>query len=403
MSNRPVLLALAACLLAVPAAAQNVTTRNLSRPEVEFSEPFTQLAGVRELRDGRVIAIDPRDKIVQVIDLRAGSATRLGRDGAGPGEYGLPLRLLPLPGDTSAVVDLLNNRMLLINPNATVGGFVETPPPSEGRGGGGMIVMASGMPTAVDARGRFYGEGSPITMVNGTPQSSDSVPMLRWSRAAAKRDTVAWRSVPKDAVQVSGGNRGGRANVNVRIGGGGAPFQPADQMTVAPDGRVAIVHAEPYRVDFVSETGQRTTGQPIRYDRVRVSEGHKEEWRESRRSAMGIAISMENGRRSAQMMPMRDVPDPENWGGEYMPPFLANTSAATFSNDGYLWIRRTGPAGQPPTYDVIDRAGNLAAKVVLPQRSRLVGFGNGTVYTVRLDEDDLQYLQRHRFSMPERP
>jgi hypothetical protein len=86
-----------------------------------------------------------------------------------------------------------------------------------------------------------------------------------------------------------------------------------------------------------------------------------------------------------------------------MPPFLANGTALAFSNDGYLWVRRTGPAGQPPTYDVIDRAGNLAAKVVLPQRTRLAGFGNGTVYTVRLDEDDLQYLQRHRFSMPERP
>jgi len=40
---------------------------------------------------------------------------------------------------------------------------------------------------------------------------------------------------------------------------------------------------------------------------------------------------------------------------------------------------------------------------VLPKRSRLVGFGNGTVYTARFDEDDLQYLQKHRFTMPDRP
>jgi hypothetical protein len=33
----------------------------------------------------------------------------------------------------------------------------------------------------------------------------------------------------------------------------------------------------------------------------------------------------------------------------------------------------------------------------------LLGFGNGAVYIARLDEDDLQYLQKHRFAMPERP
>jgi hypothetical protein len=135
-----------------------------------------------------------------------------------------------------------------------------------------------------------------------------------------------------------------------------------------------------------------------------VSEAHKQEWRERQKSAMGLAITSDNtGRRSAAMVPNRDVQDPESWGGEYMPPFLSGTNTLSFSNDGYLWVQRTGPAGQPPTFDVIDRAGNLALKVVLPKKSRLLGFGNGAVYIARVDEDDLQYLQRHRFVMPERP
>ena len=81
-----------------------------------------------------------------------------------------------------------------------------------------------------------------------------------------------------------------------------------------------------------------------------------------------------------------------------MPPFLGQ--ALKFSNDGLLWIRRTGPAGQPPTYDVIDRAGKLVQKVVLPKGSRVVGFGNGVVYTARVDSDGLEYLQKHRFAIP---
>jgi hypothetical protein len=174
-------------------------------------------------------------------------------------------------------------------------------------------------------------------------------------------------------------------------------------MAVAPDGRVAIVHHDPYSVDFVSETGQRTRGQPIRHDRIRISEGHKQEWRDRQRSATGMMVTDNNGRRSAAMVPNRDVRDPESWGGEYMPPFLPTQNTLMFSNEGYLWIQRTGPAGQPPTWDVIDRAGNVVQRVVLPKKARLLGFGRGAVYVARVDEDDLQYIQKYAFAMPERP
>lgn len=396
--------AFALSLLAVPAVAQSVQTRTLSKPDAEFSEPFTMLAGVRELKDGRVIAIDPRDKTIQVVDFKSGSATKLGREGSGPGEYGLPMRLLALPNDTTAIVDMLNNRMLLINPDAKVGGFVDLnvpAPAGRGDGRGATMMVGNNMPTAADARGRMYAQGSPFRIVDGVPQAADSAPMTRWDRATGKRDTVAFLRIPAGANQISGSRGRGGANVSVRIGGG-APFTGADQMAVAPDGRVALVHHDPYSVEFVNEAKQRTRGQPIKYDRIKVSDGHKQEWRDRQKNAMGIMMTNDNGRRSAAMVPQRDVQDPETWGDEYMPPFLSGNTL-NFSNDGYLWVARTGPAGQPPTYDVIDRGGNLVQKVVLPKKARLVGFGNGTIYITRSDEDDLQYLQRHRFAMPERP
>ena len=403
MQNR-LILTTGMLAMAVPAFAQNVPTRTLSKPDAEYSEPFTQIAGVRELRDGRVITIDPREKAVQVVDFRAGSATKLGREGSGPGEYGMPFSLLALPNDTTAVLDMLNQRMLLINPNATIGGFVDlnTPRPS-GRAGGGTMMIGGSMPRMADAKGRMYLEGPPFRMTESGPQPADSVPMIRWDRTSGKRDTVAWRGVPQGSAQISGSRRGGGQNVSVRIGGG-APFAGSDVMLVAPDGRVAIVRHEPFSVEYVSETGQRTRGQPINYQKVRVSEGHKEEWRERQRGATFMSITSDNsGRRSATMGSNPNPSDPEDWGGEFMPPFLNSTNNVVFSNDGYLWIARTGPAGQPPTYDIIDRGGNVVQRVVLPKRHRLLGFGNNAVYVARLDEDDLQYLQKYRFSMPERP
>lgn len=403
MQNR-LLLTAGMLAFAAPAFAQNVPTRTLSKPDAEFAEPFTQIAGVRELRDGRVITIDPRDKTIQVVDLRAGKATKLGREGSGPGEYGLPMRLLALPNDTSAVVDMLNNRMLLINPNATVGGFVDLNVPAPGgRGdGGGRVLIGGSMPQSSDAKGRMYMEGPPFRMTENGPQSADSVPMVRWDRASGKRDTLAWRRVAQGSTQISGGRSGGGQNVRMSIGGG-PPFAGADGMVIGPDGRVAVVRHDPFSVDYVSETGQRTRGQPIRYEKVKVSDGHKEEWRERQRGTTGMFITNDNGRRTAGMAPPSNVQDPETWGGEFMPPFLTGTNNLVFSNDGYLWIARTGPAGQAPTYDIVDRGGNVVQRVVLPKRHRLLGFGNNAVYVARLDEDDLQYLQKHRFSMPDRP
>lgn len=250
------------------------------------------------------------------------------------------------------------------------------------------------MPQMADLEGRMYTPGSPFQMVNDQPRPADSTALLRWDRKTGKRDTIAWLRVPRSNVQIGGG----RNNVTVRVGGG-APFRGADQLAVGPDGRVAIAHVDPYRIEYINESGQHTLGPVISYDRVKVSEGHKKEWREGRRNAMAMAITDDNGRRSARMVPMNKVEDPEDWGDEYMPPFLANDNALRFSQDGHLWVRRTGPAGMIPAFDVFDRSGRLVLKVQLPRRSNLIGFGNGTVYVNRLDEDDLQYLQRYRFAM----
>lgn len=376
--------------LTVPAAAQDVPTRTLSRPAAEFAEPFTQVAGVRELGDGRVVVADPRDKIVQVIDFRSGSAQAIGREGSGPGEYAMPISLFAFPGDTSGVLDPLNRRMLLITPEAKPGAFVDITPPSTGRAGGGPGIMMMGNIIAVDNRGRFYLRGTPFRIVDGAPQPADSVPIERWDRASGRRDTVAYLPVPSGTASFSGS----AGRVSMRIGPSG-PFAAQDLVAVTPDGRVAIIHADPFRVDFVDANGTRTQGQPIRHDRIRLSEGHKQQWRDQQRTATRVMMTNDNGRMSARMVPGGDIQEPATW-PDYLPPFLAN--AAIFAPDGRLWLRRTTAANAPPTYDVIDGNGRVVERVVLPQRSRVVGFGNGSVYVTRSDEDDLQYLQR--FTLP---
>ena len=94
--------------LPVGLAAQRPVT--LGKPDAEFGEPFSQIAGIRELSNGKVIVSDQRERIVLLIDMKTQASTRIGREGSGPGEYGTPQRIIALAGDTSAIQDPSNVR-----------------------------------------------------------------------------------------------------------------------------------------------------------------------------------------------------------------------------------------------------------------------------------------------------
>lgn len=392
VARRTLLTALA--LGAVPLLALDAQpTRSLARPEAEFPEPFTQVGAVRELSDGRLVVIDPRDKIVQLVDFRNGSGTKVGREGSGPGEYAFPSRLVALPGDSSGVYDMLNSRMLVVLPNGKPGSFITTEAAAVGGGAGGRgtVRIGGALPRFTDARGRLYWTGQPFTQAagDGPPTSADSVPVVRYDRATKKTDSLAWVRVAKGNVQTSGGS----GNVQLRIGIAN-PFQPRDEWAVLPDGRVAVLRSPEYRVDWYGPNGKSSSA-PIAYEKLKLTEAHKAQWRESRKQQTMMMVTMNNGQRSVRTgPPAADLPDPGDW-PELLPPFVDN---ATFvAPDGMLWVHRTRAANDPtPNYDVLDGTGKVAMRVELPAGTRLVGLGKGTVYATRTDDDDLQYLQRYR-------
>jgi hypothetical protein len=170
----------------------------------------------------------------------------------------------------------------------------------------------------------------------------------------------------------------------------------ADQWAVASDGRVAVVSVYPYRVTFTEVDGRRWTAEPIRTEPVRVTEAHKKLWRESRRQPVASLTFSASGETVAGFS-QREVAEPSAW-PETLPPFLMD--ALAFAPNGILWVLRTSAADAPATFDLIDTAGRISARVALPPRARLVGFGAKSVYIVRRDNDDLEYLQRHPLPEP---
>lgn len=378
-----------ALVLAVPALAQQ--PQPLGRPTAEFAEPFSRVSGLRELADGRVVVSDMREKLVQVIDLQRQTARTVSREGSGPGEYAMPTSLFAMPNDQTLLVDMLNRRFLMIKPDGTPG---ETISPPQLGGGGGPVTMGGLVNArAADAQGRLYFQDLGIRPGGPSP---DSVAILRWRPGETRVDTAAWVRGPQTNVSSTpAGGAGGGGGMRITVGSS-VVWAPQDAWGVAADGRVARARPEPYQVVWYSGARSARGGPAVPYTPMRVTEADKRAYREQQAANPPTMIVMGGpggGGGGARSVSPSSMPEPTF--AETKPPFTGQ-GAVLVSPEGEVWVQRTRPANdQTPVYDVFDGSGRLVRKVALARESRVAGFGRGSVYVVRTDEDGLEYLQRY--------
>ena len=357
------------------AAAQTGPVRTLSKPNAEFSEPFTGIDAVHEFKDGRVLVVDAVDRKVQLIDLSTDRARTIGRRGAGPGEHMWPFSIALLGGDSVAIPDGGNHRLLVMQPDGRLTSTIPFRfPGADLRNPEDMWFGGS------DSRGRLYAIGRPFN-TRALPQPTDSLPILRWTPGTSKSDTLAW--FRQQNVRVSGQGRMLRIEHD--------PFAPVDQWAVGSDGTIVVAKPEQYQTTWTDASGARRSSPPIPYKPQQFTEAHKQEWRESQK---GFTTAEGDGGPPV-VVPKRDPRAPEPRWPAVLPPFLSKSLSV--APDGNAWIRRTGPVSALPTYDVINGQGRVVYQVVLPKQSRVVGFGaGGAIYVAFKDDDDLEHLQRFR-------
>ena len=185
---------------------------------------------------------------------------------------------------------------------------------------------------------------------------------------------------------------------------------PLDVAAVAPDGRLAVVRHADYHVEWIAPNGVTTKGPPQQYTPIKVSVAEKGAFLKTLIRPGAIIVFGSNGgtkdasasnRGNAKKVPaippdIRALLDDKGmtWPST-VPPFSAN--AANVARDGTLWVLRTRAHDDSiPTYDLFGARGQLTGRIALPKNTKLIGFGNGTVYLARKDDDDLAYLQRYR-------
>jgi hypothetical protein len=358
--------------------------------DAAYPGPFSFLATVRELPDGTLLAADPLSQVLLLVDMDTGAADTLGRVGGGPGEYRQPDQVFPLPGDSTLVVDLGKGRFLMVGPDRSIRDGVSMAVPTEE---GPPTFL---LPRAVDDAGHLYFTASGrIGEV-----SFDSTAVVRYDRESARMDTVAhlWR--PEAQVQRSAGN--------VRVSG--TMMEARDDWALGPDGRVALIRANGYSVDWHLPDGTFVTGPQNPFRSHPVSQAHREIYVEEMRGS-GLTVMMtrsSSGESSTQMSRGGGLvgggPSAEElqW-AESFPPFRPEWSLV--SPAGEVWVRRWLPHDEPQRMDVFDSEGILRGSVEIPGGSRLIGFGRGggareVAYLVRTDDLGLQWLERHRVVRP---
>ena len=376
---------LAALTFASPALAQAPALRDLPKPSREIEEPFSLVSGALELKPNQLLAVDGTEAMVMLVDFAKGTRTNLGRQGSGPGEYRMPAGLFRLAGDTLWLFDAMQQRLVVFNPDLTPGTTMT------------MLVFDQSTSTALtapylgDRKGMVYASSMVIQAgrSGGNMQMSlpDSVGVIRMDpRGKTGRTELARVRFPTSGKPDIKQN-GSALKYTMAYPG----LVASDPWTVFPDGRVAIVRGATYTVEYITPDGKKTTTR-IAYDPIKVTAAdQKAEMDEAKR------VMAEQGKMVQKMMPPNVTMDfellpPAEWPANYP---AVSALGALPGPDGRLWVRRAIPfrTGHEQ-WDVIDQAGKLVARWRLPAKTTLVALGQGVVYTVRTDEDDLRYLQR---------
>ena len=380
---------LGALLVSAPALAQNVPLKDLPRHTREIEDPFSLVVGAIEIKPGQVIAVDMTEMELAIVDFAKGTKTPIGRQGSGPGEYRAPAGLFRMAGDTIWVLDAAQQRIVAFNPDLTPGTTIPILTFDQ------STMTALTAPYFSDRKGNIYGSAMLIQAGRGGGSGNDVQMTLPDSVGVVRldpRNKESRTELTKARFPISG-------KPDIKVNGNAMKYTmaypglvAADSWAVFPDGRVAIVRGATYAIEFISADGKKSAPVRVAYEPIKVTTADQKAEMDEAQKQM-----KEQGKAAQKMLPANmtmefELIPPASWPANY--PAISPLGVLP-APDGRLWVKRAIPfRSGHEQWDVIDQAGKLVARWKLPAKTTIVAIGQGVVYTVRTDEDDLRYIQR---------
>ena len=240
-----------------------VQTTRLTEEAVKLDHEFTRIKSGRELANGTLLLVDDREKQILVADFGQNTVRRIGRNGAGPGEYREPGRVHCAPGDSSLIEDRQLARWLILKGETIVREEPVMPRFDY------IPVLAGGdrFGRVLDIRPLRYGQSSGLPRLP-IHSHAESLLVIVDNRGSARRDTLARiRGAFRGVKRIMKPIAPGRAPIPWIVNN---PLDFEDQAILFCDGWIAIVRADPYTVEWYSRDGSRVVREALPFVRVVV-------------------------------------------------------------------------------------------------------------------------------------
>jgi hypothetical protein len=347
-------------LLGVALAAAEPAPRKPAGATIKVSSPLPYISGVAELPDGRLLVSDHRTPAMSVVTPATGAVASLGSAGAGAGQFVRPGGFYGTPGKGFWLLDRGLKRAIAVSPSGTLGESHSVLP----RGSSGSSSSDFDL-ERLDARGMAYYLRRDMRASLSGGAAAASIDLIRFDPAAQQMTTIA-----KLLQRVAHSTTGGDGMTYSRAVHG----SPADGWGVAADGRVAVVRAVPYRVDWYSASGAETKGPVYPVDVIPMTEADKTARLAAQKAGgggMAVGVSSAPGASATPgaTMLFADTKAPFD-------PELTMVSPA-----GRVFVPRATPFGQDDAvFDVFDGRGRRVDRIQLPPTSRIVGFPPSSIY-----------------------
>jgi len=367
-------LALLFGLPVTPLAAQAPARWTLSA-ELRIGEDgdiaWSRIAHVAPAPDGGVVVAEAMPPMVYRFDARGTLLHRVGRQGAGPGEYQM-IGGVGFVGDTLWVSDARQRRIVLFDAAGRPAGLLS---------GFDRVAMGPGVTVWP---GRLLSGDRALSMTETNSASIASgeatrLPHVLLTRRGQVRDTIAWTAFGNSqlALALSSTQRMFTAQ----------PFSDGPLVSMATTAERAYIvdrraptaaRGATYGITAVRFTGDTLWSRRYPFEPVALP-----------RTAVDSAIQRMSLVVGGQQVPAATVRE-----ALYAPPFRTPFGQALAATDGSLWLRRGDAVAKP--YWVHDPSGTLVATVDVPTRVTLYAVNGDVAWGVELDADDVPTIVRYR-------
>lgn len=367
-------LRLACVILAVVAPFARAQVRPLDGTPQRHPESFSQVRGARELRDGRLMVSDYIEQRVVALDFPSGAATSLFPRGGGPGEIRLPTRLVAMPGDSTLVVDLGNQRLLVVGPT---GRSVRTIPGDTP----GMLGV-----NGVDAQGTLY--YTIPAWAATVPLTGDTVEVVRAPKGGGA--PVALARVLGDRMRPD--IRAPAMTPRIPTVGYGA----RDAWWLGADGHLRILHAATYTLQVLGPGGASRTGPSNAWATPAVTGADRRRYVEEFLASTPTSGRGENGGMGITPKPTEAEIRAMLAGTHFAERFpMFEAGDVHQEPGGRVWVGRPARPSASKRYDILDGSGARVGAIELTPGRRVIAISRQWVYLVVADEDGVEQVERY--------